>query len=106
MTSVTIRIPMPLRGSTGGADEVKVEARTVGEALQRLGAAYDGVGARVLSPEGELRQFVNVFVGSRNVRSLEGLATLLAEGDVISIVPAVAGGLDVKAREARLAVLR
>ena len=106
MTSVTIRIPMPLRGYTGGADEVKLEARTVGEALQRLGAAYDGMGARVLSPKGELRQFVNVFVGTRNVRSLEGLATPLAEGDVISIVPAVAGGLDVKAREARLAALR
>lgn len=92
MTSVTIRIPMPLRAYTGNASEVRVEAATVGEALQRLGAAHSGVLARVLSPEGELRQFVNVFVGDRNIRSLDGLATPLSEGDVIVIVPAVAGG--------------
>ena len=92
MTTVTIRIPMPLRSFTANAGEVKIEAATVGEALQRLGAIHDGVLTRVLSPEGELRQFVNVFVGSRNIRSLDGLATPLAEGDVIAIVPAVAGG--------------
>jgi molybdopterin converting factor small subunit len=92
MSEVTIRIPTPLRTYTGGSDEVRVQAGTVGEALAALGAAHDGVLARVLSPEGELRQFVNVFVGSRNVRSLQGLATPLAPGDVISIVPAVAGG--------------
>lgn len=92
MSEVTIRIPTPLRTYTGGSDEVRVQAGTVGEALVALGAAHDGVLARVLSPEGGLRQFVNVFVGSRNVRSLQGLATPLAPGDVISIVPAVAGG--------------
>ena len=92
MATVTIRIPMPLRSYTGNADEVRIEAATVGEALQRLGAAHDGVLTRVLSPAGELRQFVNVFVGTRNIHSLDGLATALAEGDVIAIVPAVAGG--------------
>lgn len=92
MTTVTIRIPMPLRSYTGNAAEIRVEAATVGEALQRLGAAYNGVLPRVLSPEGELRQFVNVFVGDRNIRSLEGLATPVADGDEIVIVPAVAGG--------------
>lgn len=92
MSTVTIRIPMPLRSYTAGADEVKVEATSVGEALRALNASYDGLAPRVLSPEGELRQFVNVFVGGHNVRSLQGLATRLADGDVISIVPAVAGG--------------
>lgn len=92
MTTVTIRIPMPLRTYTDNASEIRVEAATVGEALQRLGAAHSGVLPRVLSPDGELRQFVNVFVGDRNIRSLNGLATSLAEGDVIVIVPAVAGG--------------
>lgn len=92
MPAVTIRIPMPLRAYTGNAGEVSVQAATVAEALARLGAAHDGVLDRVLSPDGELRQFVNVFVGNRNVRSLTGLATPLAEGDVIAIVPAVAGG--------------
>ena len=92
MSLVTIRIPMPLRGYTHGAGEVQVQAASVREALQALGAAHAGVLERVLEPEGELRRFVNVFVGSRNVRSLEGLSTPLADGDVVAIVPAVAGG--------------
>ncbi len=92
MSSVTIRLPMPLRSYAGDASEVRVEATTVGEALRRLGAAHSGVLPRVLSPDGNLRQFVNVFIGDRNIQSLEGLATPLAEGDVIVIVPAVAGG--------------
>ena len=76
MSQVTVRIPMPLRGYTQGAGEVQVQASSVREALQALGAAHDGVLARLLEPEGELRQFVNVFVGSRNVRSLAGSRTL------------------------------
>ncbi|MBI2313753.1 MAG: molybdopterin-synthase adenylyltransferase MoeB [Betaproteobacteria bacterium] len=105
MSTVTIRIPMPLRNYTNGADEVKVQAATVGEALQFLGANHDGILSRVLSPEGELRQFVNVFVGSQNVRALGGLATPLAEGQVISIIPAVAGGAT-RARDVRLMQLK
>lgn len=92
MTTVRVRIPMPLRAFTGGAEEVEVTGATVGEALQALGRRHEGLLPRVLGPDGELRQFVNVFVAGRNVRSLSGLATPVAEGDVISIVPAVAGG--------------
>jgi sulfur-carrier protein len=92
MSRVTIRIPMPLRGFTQGAGEVQVEAASVREALSALEAAHEGLLARVLSPDGELRQFVNVFVGNRDVRSLRGLSTALADGDVVAIVPAVAGG--------------
>ncbi len=99
--TITIRIPMPLRGYTNGAGEVRVQAATVGEALKSLGASHDGILNRVLSPEGELRQFVNVFVGSQNVRVLNGLATPLSGGEVLSIVPAVAGGA-ARARDARL----
>lgn len=106
MSTVTIRIPMPLRSYTGGLDEVQVEAATVGEALQRLGALHAGILERVLAGEGELRQFVNVFVGNRNARTLGGLAARLEGGEVISIVPAVAGGATGKARERRLAELR
>lgn len=92
MSTVSIRIPMPLRGYTDGADEVQVEACDVQEALAALGAAHEGLLARVLAPEGALRPFVNVFVDSRNIRSLDGLATSLADGDIIAIIPAVAGG--------------
>ena len=92
MTTVTVRIPTPLRAYTQGADEVRAEGDTVAEAMRTLGAACDGLLARVLTPEGEPRQFVNIYLGSRNVRALEGMETPVNEGDVISIVPAVAGG--------------
>src|SRR5574337_365863 len=92
MTTVKIRIPPPLRGYTTGRSEVEVAATTVGEALAALGAAHEGLLARILTPEGTQRQFVNLFVGERNVRELAGLATPLTTGDVIAIIPAVAGG--------------
>lgn len=92
MSTVTIRIPTPLRAYTGGRDEVEVSGDTVAEALAALGAAHEGVLDRVLGPDGEARQFVNLFVGERNVRQLDGLGTRVQTGDVIAIVPAVAGG--------------
>lgn len=92
MSNVTIRIPTPLRSYTGGADEVRVQAQTVGEALYALGAAHVGVLSRILDATGKPRQFVNIYISGNNVRGLDGLASAVAEGEVISIVPAVAGG--------------
>ena len=92
MSRVIIRIPMPLRSYTGGGDQVVVEAGTVRDALQAMGTQHDGILGRVLAPDGEVRQYVNVFLGNRNIRALDGLATPLADGEVIAIIPAVAGG--------------
>lgn len=92
MTTVTVRIPTPLRSYTQGTDEVRARGDTVAEALLTLGAVHDGLLARVLTADGEPRQFVNIYLGSRNVRTLQGMATSVSEGDIISIVPAVAGG--------------
>ena len=92
MTTVTVRIPAPLRSYTRGVDEVPAAGACVAEALSSLDAAHDGLLARILTPDGEPRQFVNIYLGSRNVRTLQGMATPVKEGDVISIVPAVAGG--------------
>ncbi len=90
--SVTVRIPTQLRGLTGGAGEVPVEASTVGEALKVLDAAYPGLAARLLDEGGRLRRFVNVFIAEEDVRFLSGLQTPLPDGATVSIVPAVAGG--------------
>jgi len=92
MNRVVIRIPTPLRSYTAGADEVAVDAATVAEALSRLGARHPGILERVIDDAGEPRQFVNIFVGGANVRTLGGMATPLAEGAVLAIIPAVAGG--------------
>ncbi len=92
MTETTVRIPTPLRPLTDGAADVVVEGSDVAAALGALGARYTGLLERVLDEDGALRPFVNVFVGSTNLRELDGLRTELREGDVISILPAVAGG--------------
>jgi molybdopterin converting factor small subunit len=92
MNTATIRIPTPLRGYTQGSDEVHVRGTTVAEALANLGEQCPGVLERVLDKDGKLRPFVNVFVGSKDVRTLQGLSTRLEGGAVLSIVPAVAGG--------------
>ena len=92
MSTVVIRIPTPLRSYTQGADEVCVQGNTVKEALDALGAVHGGMLERVLSADGEPRQFVNIYLGSQNVRALTGMQTPVKDGDVVSIIPAVAGG--------------
>ncbi len=92
MTETIIRIPTPLRSLTDGAAEVSVEGDDVASALRALGLRHEGVLERVLDENGSLRPFVNVFVGSTNLRELDGLDTRLGDGDVLSIIPAVAGG--------------
>ena len=73
---------------------MRAQGATVAQVFHALDAAHDELLERVLTPDGEPRQFVNIFLGDRNVRTLRGMATLVREGDVISIVPAVAGGGD------------
>ena len=90
--SVTVRIPTQLRTLTGGASEVSVNGSTVGESLKALDSAYQGFAERLFDESGELRRFVNVFLADEDVRFLDGRATPVAEGQTLSIVPAVAGG--------------
>jgi MoaD family protein len=92
MSNITVRIPVPLRPFVDDADELDADAETVGAALEQIGASYPGFLQRIVVEAGELRPYVNVFVGSDNVRSASGLATPVNDGDVVSIIPAVAGG--------------
>jgi molybdopterin converting factor small subunit len=89
---IRIRIPTQLRTLTGGAGEATVEGTTVGEALTALDAAHPGFADRLYDDGGALRRFVNVFVDEEDVRFLDGLSTPVADGQTLSIVPAVAGG--------------
>jgi MoaD family protein len=92
MSNVTVHIPMLLRPFVDGAEVVTTEGDTVGAALERIGAEHPGFLQRIVVNADELRPYVNVFVGTDNVRSAAGLDTPLTEGDVVSIIPAVAGG--------------
>jgi molybdopterin synthase sulfur carrier subunit len=90
--SVSVRIPTILRNYTDGASEVTAEGATLGEVLEDLESNHNGIKARVLDDAGEIRRFVNVYVGNDDVRFLEGLGSATPEGAQISIIPAVAGG--------------
>ena len=90
--SATVRIPGPLRKVTGGRAHVAVEAADVRSAIAEVEAQHPGFAERVLDEGGDLHRFVNVFVGDEDVRLLQGLDTPVVDGDVVSIVPAVAGG--------------
>lgn len=105
MTNVTVRIPSPLRAYTGGAAEVEARGTTVSEVLQDLAVQHDGLIQRVMTPDGELRRFVNVFVDGDRVSGDDTLGQPVRDGSVVSIIPAVAGGAG-RARDARLNALR
>jgi molybdopterin synthase sulfur carrier subunit len=90
--SVSVRVPTQLRPLSGGSSEVSVEGATVGDVLKALDAAHPGFGERLFDEQGQVRRFVNVFVADEDVRFLQGLETPVAEGQTVSIVPAVAGG--------------
>ena len=90
--SVVVRVPAQLRSLTGGQGEVSVEGETVGAVLKALDVAHPGFGERLFDDAGNLRRFVNVFLADEDVRFLSGLDTPVADGQVLSLVPAVAGG--------------
>jgi sulfur-carrier protein len=90
--TVKVRIPTQLRSLAGGAGEVTVEGVTVGDALKALDSSHPGFNERLFDENGNLRRFVNVFMGEEDIRFLEGLDTPVAPGAVVSVVPAVAGG--------------
>jgi MoaD family protein len=87
-----VKIPTQLRAVTSGEAETTVEdAGTVGEVLDGLYERYDGLRERI-AEDGDLRRFVNVYVGGEDIRFLDGLETAVEDGDEVTILPAVAGG--------------
>ena len=90
--AVTVKIPPQLRPVTGGDGAPAVEGGTVGEVLDALYGEHEGLRDRLSDGDGGLRRFVNVYLGGEDIRFLDGLATPVADGDELTILPAVAGG--------------
>jgi molybdopterin synthase sulfur carrier subunit len=90
--AVQVLIPTPLQNITGGEASVSIEANSVNALLTALDQRFPGILARVCDEKGTLRRFLNVYVNSEDIRFLDNQATALADGDEVSIVPAVAGG--------------
>jgi molybdopterin converting factor small subunit len=87
-----VHLPLALRAETGGAATVDVAGASVTQALEAVCAAHPTLRRHILDERGVLRPHVNVFVNQTDARAREGLATALLAGDVIHIVPSIAGG--------------
>ena len=87
-----VKIPTVLRPQVGGNKEVELSGATVGAVVEALTAAYPGLKSQLLTEDGELNRFVNVYVNGQDVRYLDGLATAVAERDEVRLLPAMAGG--------------
>ena len=90
--AVDVRLPTVLRPHADGAPVVSAEGSTVGEVFADLVARYPGLSGQLVDADGALHKFVNVYVDDEDVRYLDQLDTVVADGAEISILPAVAGG--------------
>jgi molybdopterin synthase sulfur carrier subunit len=92
--AVRVKVPTILRRHTNGQAVLEADGATVGEVLGDLEQRHPGITAGLLDQHGGLHRFVNVYVNEEDVRYLEALETKVNDGDVLSILPAVAGGAD------------
>ena len=90
--TVQVQLPTIMRQYTGGESKVEAEGSTVREVFEELAGRYRGLGEQLVTEDGGLHRFVNVYLDDEDVRYLDGLDTTVADGAVISILPAVAGG--------------
>ena len=87
-----LRVPAMLRPTVGGERVVAAEGATLRELIENVDKRHPGFAGQLLDGDGSQRRFVNIYVNDEDVRYLQGLETPVAEGDVVSVLPAVAGG--------------
>ena len=90
--SIEVRIPPVLRKHTGGSNSVKVDGATVAQVLDALDASHPGFKSEITDGSGQIHRFINLYRNGEDVRFLQQLDTSVADGDVVAILPAVAGG--------------
>jgi molybdopterin synthase sulfur carrier subunit len=90
---VTVLIPTPLQKLTNGNAEVKADGSTVGDIVNALEAQFPGIKERLCDGTGKLRRFVNVYLNNEDIRFEQNEETPVKDGDELSIIPAIAGGL-------------
>lgn len=90
--AVEVKLPTLLRVHTENSASVSADGSSIGEVFQELTQRYPGLAGNLVDSDGKLHKFVNVYKDDDDIRYLDGLDTKVADGDVISILPAVAGG--------------
>ena len=91
---VKVLIPYALRAFTGRSAEVEVEGSTAGEVIKALANKYPDLKAHLFTDDGQVRDFINLFVGGVNINNLQKLDTPVPDNGEVMVVPAIAGGLD------------
>ena len=95
--SVEVKVTSVLQRVVG-AKSVQSEGKTVGEVLEGVNSRYPGFKEQITSQDGSLHRFVNIYINDEDIRFLQALDTPVKEGDVLSILPALAGGSSFSAR--------
>ena len=90
--AIEVRVPTILRSYTGGAKIVEGAGDTLAGLIDDLDTKHNGFKGRLITPEGGLHRFVNIYVNDEDVRFLGGLEAELKDGDQVVVLPAVAGG--------------
>lgn len=90
--TVEVQIPAVLKKITGGAKSVQGDGQTVRELLENLDQSYPGIRQQLTGEDGQLHRFVNIYLNDEDIRFLQQMDTQLKDGDVVSILPAIAGG--------------
>jgi MoaD family protein len=90
--AVTVKLPTILRKFAGDQARVPAEGATLAEVLKDLESRHPGITKNVIAEDGGLHRFINVYLNDEDVRYLGSLETAVADGDTVSILPAVAGG--------------
>jgi molybdopterin synthase sulfur carrier subunit len=89
---VKVRIPTPLRSLTNGEEEVTVEGKSIQEVIDNLETNFNGFKERLCDENGQIRRFINFYLNDEDIRFKDNQETTVNDGDIISIVPAIAGG--------------
>lgn len=89
----TVIIPTPLRKFTNNTAKLTIGAATIGEVVNELTLNFPDLKKHLLDDEGKIRSFINIFVGDDDIRNLQQEGTMVKEDSVISVVPAIAGGI-------------
>lgn len=91
--NINVRIPTPLRTLTQNQEIVRVQGSTISEIIDDLQKNYPGLKERICDENGELRRFLNIYLNNEDIRFKDGKETSINDGDEISIIPAIAGGV-------------
>ena len=91
--TIKVRIPTPLMKLTDNQSEVSAKGETISDIINNLESQFNGIKDRICEENGSPRRFINIYVNEEDIRFLEGEKTVVKDGDEISIIPAIAGGV-------------